>query len=238
MRKLCTVAFCSLLLGLASMPTMADDWDKKTTITFTQPVEIPGMVLPAGTYVFKLANSESDRNIVLIYNAQETHLYKIVLAINNYRLVPKDKSVITFEERTKDALEAVHAWFYPGSSWGQEFVYPKAQAKAIAEAANVPVLSAETGTTEEAETLLNEPVLTVTPETAAVEEAALTPGEETKVAAEIEEVTPESVEGLVPEVAAVPEETLPSTAGNLPLVALLGVSSLALGGLLKLLAAR
>jgi hypothetical protein len=230
MRKLCTVAFCSLLLGLAAMPAMADEWDKKTTITFTQPVEVPGMVLPAGTYVFKLANSENDRNIVMVYNAGETHMFTMFLAINNYRLTPTDKPVITFDERSKDNPIAVRAWFYAGGRWGQEFVYPKARAKAIAEAANVPVLSAEVAPAEEAETLINEPVETLAPTT--VENAELTPGEEVEAVAE--EVTPEPA----PEIAAAPLEELPKTATPLPLVALLGATSLGLGGLLKRLAAR
>src|ERR1044071_9213220 len=81
------------LLGVAFSPTLrADDHDKKTTITFSGPVEIPpvyvtGMrVLPAGTYVFKLVNSSSNRHIVQIFNKEQTKIYATVLAIPNYRL--------------------------------------------------------------------------------------------------------------------------------------------------------
>ena len=100
-------------LGAAFSPSAkADDNDKKTTVTFSGPVEIPpvyitGMrMLPAGTYVFKLVNSSSNRHIVQIFNKDETKIYATVLAIPNYRLVPKSKTVITFNEGIQGATEA------------------------------------------------------------------------------------------------------------------------------------
>src|ERR1700728_3997668 len=97
------IAVCVALLGATFSPiAKADDWNKKTTITFSGPVEIPGVhltgwgVLPAGTYVFKLVDSNSDRNIVQISNRDETIVYATILAIPNYRLTATDKTVITF----------------------------------------------------------------------------------------------------------------------------------------------
>src|ERR1700733_4060564 len=123
------------LMGAAFAPgAKADDWDKKTTITFSNPVEIPGVhlegwgVLPAGTYVFKLLDSKSDRHIVQIFNQDETVIYATILAIPNYRLQATDKTVITFNEGIEGRPEAIRAWFYPGTNWGEEFVYPKAKA--------------------------------------------------------------------------------------------------------------
>src|SRR5277367_6204411 len=72
----------------------ADQWDKKTTLTFSQPVEIPGQILPAGTYVFKIADSPSDRHIVQIYNADGSQIIATVLAINDWRLKPTGDTVI------------------------------------------------------------------------------------------------------------------------------------------------
>ena len=85
-------------------------------------------MLPAGTYVFKLLNSSSNRHIVQIFNKDQTKIYATILAIPNYRLQPKDKTVITFNESVKGAPQAIRAWFYPGANWGEEFVYPKAKA--------------------------------------------------------------------------------------------------------------
>src|ERR1700723_613397 len=58
------------LLGASLAPgARADEWNKKTVMTFSQAVEIPGQILPAGTYTFLLADSPSDPHIVQIFNA-------------------------------------------------------------------------------------------------------------------------------------------------------------------------
>ena len=135
--KVTALSFC---LGLLSLPalrdTQADEWDKKTDVTFSQPVEVPGVVLSAGTYVFKLAESASDRSIVQIFNKEQNHVYATIQAIADERLQPADKTVITFEERAKGAPVAVKAWFYPGDNAGVRFVYPKRKAMEIARSNN------------------------------------------------------------------------------------------------------
>ena len=97
-------------------------------------------MLPAGTYVFKILDSQSDRHIVQIFSKDEKTIYATILAIPNYRLKATDKTVITFSERPAGQPEALRAWFYPGRNWGEEFVYPKAKAIALAKATNTPVL--------------------------------------------------------------------------------------------------
>src|SRR6202795_781215 len=135
------------LLGLAFSPSAtADEWNKKTVITFSAPVEIPGVhlqgygVLPAGTYVFKILDSGADRHIVQISSQDELTVYATILAIPNYRLKATDKTLITFRERPAGVPEALRAWFYPGHNWGEEFVYPKAKALELAKSTNTPVL--------------------------------------------------------------------------------------------------
>src|SRR5581483_7781157 len=139
--------FCAALIGAAFSPSVkADDWNRKTVMTFSAPVEIPGVhltgwgVLPAGTYVFKILNSQSDRHIVQIFSQDEKTVYATILAIPNYRLKATDKTVVTFRERPAGEPEALRAWFYPGKNWGEEFVYPKAKAMALATTTKVPVL--------------------------------------------------------------------------------------------------
>src|SRR6201998_1009108 len=146
--KAATTVGCMALIGLAIAPGVkADDWNRKTVITFSGPVEIPGVhlkgwgVLPAGTYVFKLVDSQSDRNIVQIFSADEKTVYATILAIPNYRLKATGKTVMTFRERPAGQPEALRAWFYPGRNWGQEFVYPKAVAIEIAQSTKTTVLS-------------------------------------------------------------------------------------------------
>src|SRR5579871_5611363 len=145
--KTVTTMCCMGLASAMFVPgAKADDWNRKTTITFSGPVEIPGVhlagwgVLPAGTYVFKILDSLSDRHIVQIFNQDETTVYATILAIPNYRLKATDKTVMTFRERPAGQPEALRAWFYPGRNWGEEFVYPKAKAIELARATNTPIL--------------------------------------------------------------------------------------------------
>jgi hypothetical protein len=84
----------------------ADTWDQKTIFTFSGPVEISGQVLDAGTHVFKLADSGSDRNIVQVFNKNENRLYGHFLTVPDYRLKPAGKTIITFDERPSGSPEA------------------------------------------------------------------------------------------------------------------------------------
>src|SRR5689334_14635246 len=133
----------AVIWTIGTSTASAQTWDKKTTVNFSAPVEIPGIsaqTLPPGTYVFRLLDSLSDRNIVQIFNKDESHLYATILAIPNYRLKATDKTVMTFAERAAGDPQAIRAWFYPGDNWGQEFVYPKKRALQLAKATNLPVL--------------------------------------------------------------------------------------------------
>src|SRR5271163_75453 len=94
------------LLGGIVQRAAADDFDQRTIFTFSGPVEIPGQVLEAGTYVFKLADSTSDRNIVQVFNKNENHLYGTFLTVPDYRLKPTGKTIISFDERRADDPEA------------------------------------------------------------------------------------------------------------------------------------
>ncbi|HYL38736.1 MAG TPA: hypothetical protein VEV17_22655 [Bryobacteraceae bacterium] len=212
---------CALIFVMFPMSATADTWNKRTVVTFSQPVELPGIVLPAGTYVFKLLDSPSDRHIVQVFDADEMNLYTTILAIPNYRLTPSGETVMSFAERPANTPQALRAWFYPGDNFGQEFVYPKAEAVELAETAKVPVLSAEVKPAEPPEELVKEPVFAITPEKREIELSEV-----------IEPAPP--VEQVVPAAPApVPVPELPKTASPLPLVALVGISALGLAAALK-----
>jgi hypothetical protein len=118
---MCAAVLCVTFMAAAR----ADIWDKKTIVTFADSVEIPGQVLPAGTYVFKLANSTSDRHIVQVWNADEIQILATILTMPSYRLDPPDETIFQFDERPSDSPMALRSWFYPGDNMGQEFVYPR-----------------------------------------------------------------------------------------------------------------
>lgn len=117
----------------------AGNLNKITKFTFSGPVEIPGVhlkgfrTLPAGTYVFRLLNSDANRHIVQIQNEDQSKTYATILAIPDSRLEPADKTILTFDERPAGQPPALRAWFYPGSTSGDEFVYSKNEAKELAQ---------------------------------------------------------------------------------------------------------
>ena len=118
------LVLCAVLLCVTLAPgARADQWDKKTVVTFGEDVGIPGQILPAGTYVFKLANSISDRHIVQIWNADENQLLATTMTIPNTRLETYSRPVFEFDERPTGSPVALKLWFYPGNSTGEEFVY-------------------------------------------------------------------------------------------------------------------
>ena len=229
------------LLGLALSPSAtADESNKKTVITFSGPVEIPGVhlqgygVLPAGTYVFKILDSKSDRHIVQIFSKDELTVYATILAIPNYRLKATDKTVMTFRERPAGEPEALRAWFYPGQTWGEEFVYPKARALILAKETHEAVLFMPAEITPEVTVAIKTPE---EPVVVALEKApvmAVRPtGEEVTIA---QVVTPPPAAALVAQ--AEPAPALPATGSSMPLVALFGMLALAGGLTLSMLQKR
>jgi len=130
------------LLGLVMTSTVrADEWNKKTILTFSAPVQIPGATLPAGSYVFKLADIPGNRHVVQVFDKDEKKIYTTILAIPNDRVEPSDKPVVLFSERTAGSPQAVKVWYYPGERTGNEFVYPKSQALRIAKETHQRVLA-------------------------------------------------------------------------------------------------
>jgi len=165
--KFVAMICCFVFVALAITPRVkADQFNEKTVLTFSEPVEVPGVgaqILPAGTYLFKIVDVVGDRDVVQISNKAETHVYATILAIANYRLKPTDKTVLTFKERGEGQPEAIKAWFYPGRRWGQQFVYPKKRAIELAKIVNEPVLSMPNEVAEAApvETLRSVPVTAI-----------------------------------------------------------------------------
>src|ERR1700686_2457004 len=108
------LGFALLTAGSGYYTARADEWDKTTKVTFSEMVQVPGTVLPAGTYIFRLYDSPSNRNIVRIFMEDQTTLVTTILAIPNARLERTDKTILTYSERPINQPVALDAWFYPG----------------------------------------------------------------------------------------------------------------------------
>jgi hypothetical protein len=221
LRKFVWIGLALSAIGFTlSSSAGADEWNNKTVLTFSQPVEIPGRVLPAGTYTFELADSMSDRHIVQILNADGSQIIATVMTIADYRLTSTDKTVIRFGEMPAGSPEAIRAWFYPGNTIGQEFVYPKPRATELARASNAPVpaMAVDVASVDELKTV---PILAVTPEQ---KEMAVTAAIQTSPQA----IVPNRSSSMVGTSGAADHATrLPKTASRLPLIVLLGFGAVA-----------
>ena len=252
---------CAALLLTAGLVTAQGQTlaDRSTIVTFSGAVSIPGVaVLPAGSYLFRLADSLANRNIVQIFDKDRTHLFATLLAIPAERSEVKGDAVVTFKETRADTPPAVHFWYYAGEKNGQEFAYPREQAMQIANASGESVLAGNFGKdiegmkdTEVSRVQPNanaEPAQSpVTPEPTAAPPAksaeARPPTEPQPMTPPSPATEPRPMAAPTPAPAVTPTPTpepvgtagrttstteLPKTASQLPLVGLVGL--LALGG--------
>jgi hypothetical protein len=212
------LSFAAMTVAVAPA-VHADAWDKKTIATFSQSIEIPGKVLAPGTYVFKLMDSPSDRHIVRIMNEREDQVVATVLAIPNYRLEPKSKTVFTFYEMPGGQPEVLREWFYPGDNFGQEFAYSKKR--------HAEILAAIRGGTTTSEVQVAAAVATPPAPTADTTAAQVEAPEKLESPAEpIESVEPPApAPEPTPEPQSDDDKTMPKTASQLALIALLGAAA-------------
>lgn len=127
-----TAAAMTLVLGLPAASTAQQpDTRDRTIMTFSAPVELPGMRLEAGTYVWKLADTAS-RNVIQVFTQDEREILGQWLFVSAERREVTGDTVVTFRETRAGSTPAVQFWFYPGESIGKEFIYPKDQAMRIA----------------------------------------------------------------------------------------------------------
>jgi hypothetical protein len=221
MNRLATAVASVGLLGVALSPAArADEWNKKTILTVSEPIQVPNKVLPPGKYVIKLLDSQSDRHIVQIFNADESQLQTTILAIPNYRIQPTGKTVFSFWETPPGQPKALRAWFYPGDNFGQEFAYPKSAAAQIASVSHQTVPTTEA--TQPAE--LPKAQVTQTQSEPQQQEVA----QNTPPPAPVAQPSPEPAVAPTP----APQE-LPKTASPYPLIGLAGLLSLGLFAMVR-----
>ena len=123
------VVGCAVLLPVAE----ANEEDQQTIVTFNQPVEIPGQVLPAGTYWFVVTGDIFSRDFVRIYSADRKTVYATELTVETQRHRPANAILFTFAERKSSKPEALLNWFFPGETVGHQFQYHKQEAKELAQ---------------------------------------------------------------------------------------------------------
>jgi hypothetical protein len=122
--------------------------DRTTFVTISAPVSVPGTVLPAGEYMFRLADTQASRNVIQIFDKERSKIFATLITVAAERNEPSGDAVITFRETAADAPPALRYWYYAGEKGGHEFVYPREQAMQIARASGESVLAIDTTSTE------------------------------------------------------------------------------------------
>jgi hypothetical protein len=144
-----TAAFLTVAINVSAQDSNVD---QRTYLTFSGPVQMPGVTLPAGKYVFKLAPTAL-HNVMQVFDGEEKDI------IGQWFFIPRNrtteelsaangKPVVTFMESPEGVTPAVKYYFYPTDLTGKEFIYPKDQALKIAAATHQPVLATDTDVTK------------------------------------------------------------------------------------------
>lgn len=243
------VCAAALVSGLLAPAIGAQDMNSRdrTYLTFSAPIQMPGRTLAAGRYLFQLMDSPSNRHIVQVFNAQGTRLIATVMAIPDHRLTASEKTTVSFIETPSSRPYAIRSWFYPGRTIGHEFVYPKAQALAIAEVTHQPVAASDRGgvsTVEPREADRSSDTNAMTETQNRPSDSVATPRVEPTAPMEVDQAPADQTPSPSPSTAgqataaAAPTTTdpsLPKTAGNGPLIFLGGALALGLALVIRTL---
>jgi hypothetical protein len=144
MKRVTLIATALVLAVLVGMPASVSAQNtvvnQRTFMTFSNTVEMPGVTLPAGTYVFRLADSPT-RNVVQVLSKDEKDILGQWTFVQAQRNKATEDTVVMFKEMPEGAMPAVQYWYYPGESIGKEFIYPKDQGQKIANRLGSSVLT-------------------------------------------------------------------------------------------------
>ena len=92
-------------------------------LTFSRPVALPGVVLPAGSYTFDVA-TDTALDVVVVRNRARTKVY--YMGFTRLARRPAGMSLntpIVFAEAPANEPRPILAWYEIGDSMGHEFLY-------------------------------------------------------------------------------------------------------------------
>ena len=119
--QLLTALAVLMIGGIVTTAAKADEWNKKTTITINQAIQIQDAVLQPGSYVLKLVNLPSERHMVQVLNQVENRVITTVFTVPVQKQEPAQDSEFEFYASETAEAPALHIWFYPGDATGFEF---------------------------------------------------------------------------------------------------------------------
>jgi hypothetical protein len=221
---------CAAALALTATTARAQGLPNQDTyFTFSQAVELPGKTLPAGTYLFVLADT-SDRHIVRVMSKDRKQLQTTLLTIPSYSLDrPSDKPQVRFMETAAGGPQAIKSWFYPGRTVGHEFIYPHEQALRLARRTHEAVLT--TKTAEVTDSTKSEDIVRIdeTGKEVAMDDKNAKHDTEESIAGSndaAQDRTPTTAAGPTPRAERSARKALPKTASDLPAIGLFGLAAL------------
>jgi len=226
-----TMCAMAMLAGLAPANASAQTADKRTYFTFSGPVDMPGVALPAGRYVFRLANPDTSRNVIQVASADGKRVFGMFHAYPADRSTASNEAEVRFLEASAGTPPAIKTWWYPGERTGYEFIYPKQQARRIAQRTRQSVLTTRNDTTTTQETDTTD-LTRVSP--GGTEAGANSTAAEASPAGSPRsgQLASDSAPTKVGTVARARTE-LPRTASTTPLIALIGVLMLAAAAIIR-----
>jgi hypothetical protein len=234
-RRACGLGVAAVLVAAVAH---AQPSDKRTLFTFSRPITLPGVTLPAGKYVFRLADDQTSRKVIQVTSSDGTKPYAMLLTVSDERRDPPKDAEVSFMETAGRTPSAVRAWWYPGERTGYEFIYPRAQARQLAQSTGTSVLTTKADTTKAEETRTGDLTRIDSSgrdqDAAAAADNASSQRESGSVAQNVPQRTPpQSAQAApsaspspVPNPPPVARNTLPQTASQLSLVGLIGMLSL------------
>jgi hypothetical protein len=146
-RKLIPIICASAIIGGFASIATAQLPDRRTIFTFSGPVSIPGATLPAGRYVFRLAEPGTSARVVQVFSADGKKPYGMFFSHPAERTEPARDPEVRFLETARGVAPAIKTWWYPGERTGFEFVYPKDQARRLAQGSKESVLTTKAAST-------------------------------------------------------------------------------------------
>jgi hypothetical protein len=245
LKRLFTASVLVVLVHVMASGADAFTSDKRTYFTFNQSVALPGVTLPAGTYMFRLADPDTTRRVIQVSDKDGTQSYALLLTMPAYRTDAAKDSEIRFLETAAGAPRAIDAWWYVGDNTGYQFMYSKqqlAELNRVNQPAPVAAVNEESpGLAAEGEPVAVPPI--AEPDAPGVVEGNGVPAEasaDQSVAADIEQQQVEQQAQAQPPAQQPPFEnappapaqersSLPQTASPLALILLTGLASGGLG---------
>ena len=129
------------LLVAISSPVAARQWKDRTIMTFSEPVKVPGAVLSAGAYVFELVDPASATDVIKITDRAGSRIYALTHAVPTIRSVATEDVILLFTPMDHTTMPAIRGWYPQGGRHGYLFVYPRDEARLMANRTRSLVLS-------------------------------------------------------------------------------------------------